>query len=328
MQKKIAHRKLALAASRKGYKVQIHVNASTDNLRLVAPDGKAYATTLKLDAAKGYTEESVNAALADIRNLNCAADENYEIIGDTVKFTNALPLDFVYTLPGIEELATWYDIQPYRGLERGVHRSESWQDPWPATETDKGGLVARAYPKREWLDKGIKFPWGAKGKELFINGYGHIGPFRNNHIGRSGSWTDPSLDLSKSKYIQQLVEKMKKITAEFDPAEGEARIAQAATREELLKSVESWALAVYRPYVSYPLIRGAANPRQGTAGVTVGGIPKEPGLDVEALLTSPEAQAAAAQYGLTISSVEPLGTRTLPMSWGKIGDTYKVHFTF
>ena len=74
MQKKVAHHKLALAASRKGYRVQIHITAAKDNLRLIAPNGIVYATTLKLDSSKGYTEESVNEAICDIRELNSAKD--------------------------------------------------------------------------------------------------------------------------------------------------------------------------------------------------------------------------------------------------------------
>lgn len=74
MQKKLAHRKLALAASRKGYKVQIVRGALTNNLRLVPTNGETLVTTLTLDASKtGYADASVQEVLSDIRKLNCSA---------------------------------------------------------------------------------------------------------------------------------------------------------------------------------------------------------------------------------------------------------------
>lgn len=71
MKKNIAHRKLALAASRKGYRVQIVRGAATNNLRLISAKGETLVTTLALDASKtGYADASVAAALGDIRKLN------------------------------------------------------------------------------------------------------------------------------------------------------------------------------------------------------------------------------------------------------------------
>lgn len=90
--------------------------------------------------------------------------------------------------------------------------------------------------------------------------------------------------------------------------------------------IREW--AIYRPYVSYPLVRGAANPKRGTAWVTVAGIPKDPDLDIEAIIRSPESQEKAAEYELTVESVEDSGVMSLPMSRGKVGPAYKVHFTY
>lgn len=73
MKKNIAHRKLALAASKKGYKVQIVRGAATNNLRLVPAKGKTLVTTLALDASKkGYADASVTTALGDISKLNAS----------------------------------------------------------------------------------------------------------------------------------------------------------------------------------------------------------------------------------------------------------------
>lgn len=70
MKKAQAHRRLALAASKKGYRVQIHKTAKEDNLRLVAPDGSVLTTTLTVNASREYDTPSVMEAIGDIEKLN------------------------------------------------------------------------------------------------------------------------------------------------------------------------------------------------------------------------------------------------------------------